>query len=103
MSNSAGKAELIEFLTTPPSKKEEAAYESAAEAKRAIENTIEAIKALLVGKDAEGLTIVGLGAFKRVKRAARVGVNPSTGEKIKIKPSKTVSFKVSKAFKETLK
>ena len=98
-----GKSDLIAFLTTPPSKKEDAAYESAAEAKRAVENTIDAIKALLVGKDAEGLTIVGLGTFKRVKRAARNGINPSTGEAIKIKASKTVSFKVSKAFKETLK
>jgi DNA-binding protein HU-beta len=100
---SAGKSEIIEFLTTAPSKKEASAYETAAEAKRAVENTIDAIKALLVKKDAEGLTVVGFGSFKRMKRAARNGVNPATGAAIKIKASKTVSFKVSKAFKETLK
>ncbi len=99
----AGKQELIEFLTASQKKGEEAAYATAAEAKRAIENTIEAIKALTSSKTAEGLTIVGFGAFKRVKRAARKGVNPATGEAIKIKPSKTLTFKVSKAFKETLK
>ena len=99
----AGKAEIIEFLTSSEKKGVEPAYTSAAEAKRAVENTIEAIKALLVKKDAEGLTIVGFGNFKRVKRAARKGVNPATGAAIQIKASKTVSFKVSKAFKETLK
>ena len=100
---SVGKQELVELLTTSQKKGEDAAYASAAEAKRAVDNTIEAIKALTSSKTAEGLTIVGFGAFKRVKRAARTGVNPSTGEAIKIKPSKTLTFKVSKAFKETLK
>lgn len=100
---SAGKQELIEYLTTSPKKGVDAAYETAAEAKRAVENTIDAIKSLTSGKAAEGLTIVGFGSFKRVKRAARKGVNPATGEAIKIKPSKTLTFKISKAFKETLK
>ena len=100
---SAGKSEIIEFLTTAPKKGVDAPYETASEAKRAVENTIDAIKALTVKRDAEGLTIVGFGTFKRVKRAARKGVNPSTGEAIKIKASKTLTFKVSKAFKETLK
>jgi DNA-binding protein HU-beta len=99
----AGKQEIIDRLTTKQRGESGPAYETAAEAKRAVENTIEAMKALLVKKDSEGLTVVGLGAFKRVKRAARKGVNPSTGESIKIKASKTVAFKVSKAFKETLK
>jgi DNA-binding protein HU-beta len=99
----AGKQELIDFLTTAPNKKTAPAYENAAEAKRAIENTIDAIKTLTSAKGAEGLTIVGLGSFKRVKRAARKGVNPATGEAIKIKASKTLTFKISKAFKETLK
>ena len=100
---SAGKAELIEFLTTPDKKGGEPIYGSAAEAKRAIDNTIEAIKALMVKKEAEGLTIVGFGAFKRVKRAARKGINPSTGEAIQIKPSKTLAFKIAKVFKAELK
>ena len=99
----AGKSELIEFLTTPEKKGVEPAYESAAKAKRAIDNTIEAIKALMIKKGAEGLTIYEFGAFKRVKRAARKGRNPSTGETIQIKPSKTLVFKIAKVFKAELK
>ena len=48
------------------------------------------------------LQLVGFGTFKVKKRKARNGVNPQTGEKIKIKASKTCTFKVGKAFKETL-
>lgn len=98
----AGKADLVEILTKAK-KGEKAAYESAAEAKRAIDNTINAIQSLTQAKDCDGLTIVGFGSFRRVKRAARKGINPSTGETIKIKPTKTLTFKVSKAFKDTLK
>ena len=101
--SAAGKQDLIDFLLKAPSKKEPAAYETASEAKKAIENTIDAIKALTTKKDSEGLTIVGFGSFKRVKRAARKGVNPSTGESIKIKASKTLTYKIAKSFKETLK
>jgi DNA-binding protein HU-beta len=99
----AGKQDIIDHLINPKKRGQEPAYESAAEAKRAVENTIEAIKTLTSAKGAEGLTVVGFGSFKRVKRAARKGVNPATGEAIKIKASKTLAFKVSKAFKETLK
>lgn len=97
-----GKQDLVEYLTKAK-KGGSATYESAAEAKRAVDNTIEAIQALTGAKGAEGLTIVGFGSFKRVKRAARKGINPSTGEAIKIKATKTLTFKVSKAFKENLK
>ncbi|MDA3837096.1 MAG: HU family DNA-binding protein [Nanoarchaeota archaeon] len=44
----------------------------------------------------EPVQLVGFGTFKYIKRKARKGVNPSTGEKIKI-PAKTVfQFKASK-------
>jgi DNA-binding protein HU-beta len=99
----AGKAELVSFLTKPQKKGIKAAYDNAAEAKRAVDNTINAIQSLTKLKDADGLTIVGFGSFRRVKRAARKGINPSTGAVIKIKPTKTLTFKVSKAFKDTLK
>ena len=35
---------------------------------------------------------VGFGSFVVRKRAARVGTNPNTGEKIKIKSSKAIRF-----------
>jgi len=98
----AGKQDIIDYLTKSQKKGASAAYETAAEAKRAVENTVEAIKAITSSKAAEGLTIVGFGSFKRVKRAARKGVNPSTGAAIKIKASKTLTFKISKSFKAEL-
>lgn len=40
--------------------------------------------------------LVGFGTFKIVKRKARIGRNPATGEKLKIKAKKVVTFKASK-------
>ena len=37
--------------------------------------------------------LIGFGTFSVVNRAARMGVNPRTGEKIQIKASKAVQFK----------
>ena len=43
-----------------------------------------------------GITLVGFGSFKVVKRKARTGRNPQTGEKIKIKAKNVVKFKAGK-------
>lgn len=48
------------------------------------------------------LSIAGFGGFKVTKRAARTGRNPQTGEKIKIKASKSVRFRPAKALKDSL-
>lgn len=53
-------------------------------------------------KKHKALQLVGFGTFKVKTRAARMGVNPQTGAKLKIKASKTCTFKVGKAFKDTL-
>ena len=42
------------------------------------------------------------GTFNVKKRKARTGRNPQTGEKIKIKASKTVGFKPAPSFKSSL-
>jgi len=42
------------------------------------------------------------GTFNVKKRKARTGRNPQTGEKIKIKASKTVGFKPAPSFKGSL-
>ena len=56
-------------------------------------------KSLSKGED---VAITGFGTFKVAKRAAREGVNPKTGEKIKI-PAKTVAkFRPAKALKEAV-
>lgn len=43
-------------------------------------------------KKGEDVAITGFGKFHVVKRAARQGVNPRTGEKVKIKASKAPKF-----------
>jgi len=53
-------------------------------------------------KKGEDVSLVGFGTFTKVKRAARTGVNPSTGEKIKIKAKTLPKFRPGKAWKEML-
>jgi len=57
-------------------------------------------KALAKG-DEVGIT--GFGTFKAVKRAARAGVNPKTGEKIKIAATTVPKFKAGKLLKDAVK
>ncbi len=45
----------------------------------------------------------GFGVFRVVKRAARMGVNPKTGEKIQIGASTKPKFRAGKLFKEAVK
>ena len=49
------------------------------------------------------VSLIGFGTFSVKKRAARTGRNPATGEPIKIKASKTPSFKAGKGFKDAIK
>jgi len=51
----------------------------------------------------EEVAISGFGVFKIVKRAARMGVNPKTGEKIQIAASTKPKFRAGKVFKEAVK
>ena len=53
-----------------------------------------------VKKDPKGVQLIGLGTFKSVKRKARTGVNPMTGQKIKIAACKTLKFKASANLKK---
>jgi len=50
----------------------------------------------------DSVTLIGLGTFKVVKRAPRTGVNPNTGEKIKIQARKVVRFVPGKGIKEAV-
>ncbi|HDP33798.1 MAG TPA: HU family DNA-binding protein [Candidatus Hydrogenedentes bacterium] len=51
---------------------------------------------------ASGCTIPGLGKLKLVKRNARMGRNPATGETIRIPAKKVVKFVVAKAAKDAI-
>ena len=47
--------------------------------------------------------ISGFGKFVVKTRKARTGINPATGEKLKIAASKVPAFKAAKALKELVK
>ena len=49
------------------------------------------------------VNITGFGAFKVANRAARNGVNPRTGESIKIPAMKSPVFRAGKTFKEAIR
>ena len=51
----------------------------------------------------EDVAITGFGTFRVVKRAARMGVNPRTGEKIQIAASIKPKFRAGKLLKEAIK
>jgi len=89
------KAELVASIQKTLGKET-----SAAQAERTLAAVIDGIK---VGvKKTKSVQLIGFGTFKVASRKARVGVNPKTGEKIKIKASKTVKFVAGKSFKEIL-
>lgn len=57
-------------------------------------------KALGRGED---VSFPGFGTFRVAKRAARMGVNPKTGEKIQIAASTKPKFRAGKLLKEAVK
>jgi nucleoid DNA-binding protein len=71
--------------------------------KAAAERSLVAVlDALRTGIKKGGVQLIGFGSFKIASRKARIGVNPKTGQKIKIKASKTVKFSASKDLKKSL-
>ena len=88
------KSELIEAIA-------DSADMTKADAARALEGFIASVTKTL--KKGDTVSLIGFGTFSVKKRAARTGRNPSTGETIKIKASKTPSFKAGKGFKDAIK
>jgi DNA-binding protein HU-beta len=88
------KAELVEAMAKD-------AGISKAAANKALNTFIESVKKALKKKDGK-LTLVGFGTFAKVRRKARKGMNPATGEKIKIKARNAVRFKPGKALKDAI-
>ena len=62
---------------------------------------VDSLLDLVTGSLAKGkeVRIQGFGTFKVSQRAARNGVNPRTGEPLKIKAMKVASFKAGKELK----
>jgi DNA-binding protein HU-beta len=53
-------------------------------------------------KKGDDVSLIGFGSFSKTRRAARMGVNPATGEKIKIKAKTLPKFRPGKAWKEMM-
>ena len=78
------KTELIEKIAA-------GADLSKADAKKALDATVKAIKDALA--DGDKIALVGFGTFSVSERPAREGINPATKEKIQIAAKKVVKFK----------
>jgi len=74
---------------------------SKAQASAALSAFIESVKRTLKKKDGK-LTLVGFGTFSKVRRKARKGRNPQTGEPIKIKACSVVKFKAGKGLRDAV-
>ena len=74
---------------------------SKADAKKALEATIEAIKNALV--DGDKIQLIGFGTFSVSERPAREGINPATKEKITIAAKKVAKFKAGAELADAIK
>ena len=75
------------------------------EVKKQANETVEAVFDIITKAMAQGeeVAVAGFGTFKIAKRAARMGINPRTGEKIQIAASIKPKFRAAKALKEAVK
>ena len=53
-------------------------------------------------KKGDDVSLIGFGTFTKTRRAARTGINPATGEKIRIKAKTVPKFRPGKAWKEMM-
>jgi DNA-binding protein HU-beta len=67
---------------------------------RAIESLLDTVTRTL--KKGDEVSITGFGKFSVVNRAARQGVNPRTGERVKIKASKAPKFSAGATLKQAV-
>lgn len=72
--------------------------------KNDVNNFIDALTTIAYSetKKKGSFTLPGMGKLVLVKRKARMGRNPATGETIKIKAKTVVKFRVAKACKDTI-
>jgi len=88
------KAELVEAMAKD-------AGISKAAATKALNSFTTSVTKALKKKDGK-VTLVGFGTFSKVRRKARKGRNPQTGEKIKIKARNAVKFSAGKKLKDAV-
>ena len=88
------KAELVEKIA------QDAGISKTA-AGQAVNSFLANVTKELKKKDGK-VTLIGFGTFSKVRRKARKGRNPQTGETIKIKASNSVRFRPGKKLKESI-
>ncbi|MEA3436845.1 MAG: HU family DNA-binding protein [Thermodesulfobacteriota bacterium] len=88
------KAELVEKMAKDASISKVAAA-------NALNSFMANITKALKKKDGK-VTLVGFGTFAKVRRKARKGRNPQTGEPIKIKACNVVKFRAGKKLKDAV-
>ncbi|MDP3880816.1 MAG: HU family DNA-binding protein [bacterium] len=88
------KAELVEAMM------EGADLPSKKKAQEVVDLMFETITKTL--KKGGEVAVTGFGTFKTSKRAARNGINPKTGESIKIPAATVAKFKAGKLLKEAV-
>lgn len=88
------KTELIDAIA-------EKADLSKAQAKLALESTLESITGALT--EGNQVQLIGFGTFKVNHRAARKGRNPQTGAEIDIAAANVPAFVAGKALKDSVK
>lgn len=71
------------------------------DAGKALDAVIDSISNALKG--GESVQLVGFGSWQVKSKAAREGVNPATGKKIKIAAKKVVKFKAGSALEDLIK
>ncbi len=88
------KAELVEKMA------DDAGISKVA-ASSALNSFMDGVTKALKKKDGK-VTLVGFGTFSKVRRKARKGRNPQTGEPIKIKACNVVKFRPGKKLKTAI-
>ena len=88
------KAELVDIIAND-------AEISKIAAAKALNSFTNAVTKALKKKDGK-VTLVGFGTFSKMRRKARKGRNPQTGEVIKIKAANVVKFKAGKNLKDSI-
>jgi DNA-binding protein HU-beta len=88
------KAEIVEKMATD-------AGISKIAASAALSYFVDSLTKALKKKDGK-VTLVGFGTFAKIRRKARKGRNPQTGEPIKIKAANAVKFRPGKKLKDSI-
>jgi DNA-binding protein HU-beta len=70
--------------------------------KKQVVKILEGLADLSYKEAKNGFTVLGIGKLVLVKRKARMGRNPATGQAIKIPAKTVVKFRVAKAAKDAI-